>query len=292
MSNETQTRLGVGLHYGVPASVYHADPCETPSLSSGIARTILTRSLAHAAFDHPKLSGSGGRKPTKAMRFGSAVHAIQSSDESEIVVGDFADFRKGEAKEWRDAVIESGRTPVLRHEMEGDIRPMVDALVSKVAVGCDSPFTANGKDEVTCIWKEGNVFCRARFDRLVTDGFQFDIWDWKTTTDVSEEALMRKIVDKGYHIQAAFYSRGLRAIHPNARISFIFGFVESKAPHAVSRVCLSEGFMDLGERAASRAIAQWQQASAAGKWPEAAEGKTLQILPPDWYVRKFEEAAE
>ncbi len=286
--------LGVGLHYGVPAPVYHADPCESPSLSSGVARTILSRSLAHAAFEHPKLSKNGGRKPTKAMRFGSAVHAIQSGDDEEIVIGEFENFKTKAAQEWRDKITAEGRTPMLRHEIEGEVSPMVSALVTKVAIGCDSPFLDHGKDEVTCIWKEGDVFCRARFDRLVVDpmGFCADIWDWKTTTDVSSEALERKIIDEGYHIQAAFYSRGLRAVMPQARVSFIFGFVESKAPHAVSRVCLSEGFLDLGERSVSRAIAAWQQASAAGQWPEASAGQTVKLMPPDWYVRKFEEAAQ
>jgi len=287
-------QLDVGLHYNVPASVYHSDPAPTPSLSSSIARVILSQSLCHAAHDHPRLSKTKGRKPTKAMRFGSAVHAIQSGDETDIVVGEFDDFKKNVAKDWRDSIIESGRTPILRHELEGKIRPMVDALVSKVAIGCDSPFVSHGRDEVTAIWKEGEIYCRARFDRLVVDpmGFTADIWDWKTTTDVSAEALNRKIVDEGYHIQAAFYLRGLRSLMPSlgGRASFVFGFVESDAPHAVSRVCLSEGFLDIGERAVSRAIALWQQASAARRWPEASEGQTVKLMPPDWYVRKFEEA--
>ena len=40
--------MNEGIHYNVPEAAYHADPCEAPSLSSGIARTLLTRSTLHA----------------------------------------------------------------------------------------------------------------------------------------------------------------------------------------------------------------------------------------------------
>ena len=35
---------------------YHADPCPTPSLSSGIARVLWANTPMHAWFKHPRLN--------------------------------------------------------------------------------------------------------------------------------------------------------------------------------------------------------------------------------------------
>ena len=78
--------LGVGLHYGVPAAVYHACPCESPSLSSGVARTILDQSIAHAWHEHPKLGG-GKKESTAAMTTGSVVHSLLAGEDSDIEIG-------------------------------------------------------------------------------------------------------------------------------------------------------------------------------------------------------------
>lgn len=290
------TSLGVGLHYDVPAPIYHADPCEAPSLSSSVLRTVLSRSLRHAWLEHPRL----GRKvatsaPSREMRFGSVVHAIQSGDESEVVVGDFKDYRTNAAKDWRDGVTASGRTPMLGHEMT-DVRPAVDALVAKAAAGIDnSPFVPHARSEVTAVWREtSGILCRARFDRLVLDpsGHTADIWDWKTTSDVSPEAIERHIINQGYHIQAAFYERGLRlAASFTGPVSFVFAFVEKEAPHAVRRVCLSEAFMSIGRMEVSRGLDLWAGAVQSGHWPERGEGETLHVTPPLWFLKRMEDAA-
>lgn len=293
----TNTTLGVGLHYDVPAPIYHADPCAEPSLSSSVLRTVLSRSLRHAWLEHPRLgrSDAASAAPSREMRFGSVVHAIQSGDESEIVVAEFENYKTAAARAWRDDVLASGRTPMLTHEMAG-VRPTVSALIEKAASGIDnSPFVPHARSEVTAIWREASgIFCRARFDRLVIDpsGHTADIWDWKTTSDVSPEAIERHIINQGYHIQAAFYERGLRlAASFTGPISFIFAFVEKEAPHAVRRVCLSEAFMSIGRMEVSRAIDAWAGAVQSGRWPERGEGETLHVTPPLWFLKRMEDAA-
>lgn len=289
------TTLGVGLHYNIPASVYHADPCETPSLSSSIAQTLLEQSPAHAALKHPRISPGTKLDPSKRMRFGSSVHAVLSGDESEIVVGEFKDFKKDEARDWKALVIASGRVPMLRHEMDSQTGT-VNALISKAGNGCDNkPFVSHGQSEVTVIWKEGEIYCRARFDRLVIspDGFTADIWDWKVTGDVSDESLRRRIEDGWYFMRAAFYLRGLHAVIPSisGRGCFFWTFVEDKAPHAVRRVPLCESWRHWGNIMSSRAIDMWSGCLKSGNWSDPLDGLTRNLLPNDWFTRKMEEAA-
>jgi hypothetical protein len=275
------TPLDIGIHYGVSAKDYHADPCLTPSLSSGVLRTILSKSIEHAALEHPKLGGES-RESTPAMGLGSIVHALMAGDDSEMVVGMFDSYRSKAAQEWRDGVEASGKTAALERDLD-DARPIVRALFEKAALGVtNTPFAEIGRNEVTAIWREGDAYCRARYDRLVVDPSGYaDIWDWKTTREIGEREIMRAIVDMGYHIQAAFYMRGLSACLPEyaGRISFVFVFVETSPPYQVRRVTLSPAFLAIANRDVNEGIAKWKHALANNDFAAPAFG-TLQIEPP------------
>lgn len=292
--------LGVGLHDGIPAERYHADPCVAPSLNSGTAKTIIEQTPAHAFLEHRRLGGKK-KASTSEMILGSYVHGLLAGDVSDFEVGVFDDYKSKVAQTWRDGVEFAGKTPILE---KNAIRAecIVKALRTKAARDLSTdPFTA-GKPEVTAIWKEthhaGNLesefWFRARFDRLILDPTFFgDVWDWKTTGNgVSADALERIIIDKGYHIQAAFYLRGLRALAPDwrGRLTFTLAFVETDAPFAVRRVPICEGFLSIGDRLVYQAIARWKQCLAGNDWPDDSGGTTL-LTPPTWYLKKIEEAA-
>lgn len=275
------SHLGIGLHYDVPAAVYHADPCEFPSLSSSVLRTLLNKSIEHAALQHPRLGGRS-RGGTPSMGIGSAVHAVLDGYSLSLSFGNYSDYRTTEARQWRAAAIVNGRVPVLQREFDQEVRPIADALVARAGHGCDDPFKRDGKNEVTAIWKEDDVYCRARYDRLVVDPNGFaDIWDWKTTTDVSPRALEKTIVRYGYHIQAAFYLRGLVAVLPEyaGRTSFIFAFVESAPPYAVRRVTLSSAFLAKGMKEVNAGIERWRHAMRTGDFT-AHNTETLEVDLP------------
>jgi len=281
MKPAPENPLDVGIHYGIPASVYHADPCPTPSLSSGVLRTLISKSIEHAALEHSRIGGEK-RESTPAMGLGSIVHALLAGESSDLVLGNYDSFRSKAAQEWRDGVEATGKTPVLERDLE-DARPIVDAVATKAALGItNSPFVANGKSEVTAIWKEGDAYCRARYDRLVVEPNGYaDIWDWKTTKDIGERAILRSIVDMGYHIQAAFYLRGLTACLPAyvGRTSFIFVFVETSPPYQVRRVTLSPAFFAIANRDVNQGIAKWKHALANNDF-SAPVFDTLSIEPP------------
>jgi len=263
MSEQT---LGVGLHYGVSATAYHADPCETPSLSSTLARTLLDKSPAHAALEHPKL-GANKRESTAAMSKGTLVHAILAGSD-EIEVGNFKDFRKDDAQEWRDAVEASGRIAVLPPAYEEGMR-IAGAVRARAAIGIDhTPFGTEAKNEVTAIWKEKGCFCRARFDVLEVGDYA-NIWDFKSCADVSDRGIERSIVKYGYHIQAAFYIRGLENIMPKyrGRTSFIFVFFETTPPYAVRRVTLQPSWLMAASAKVNEAINLWAHCIETNNFP-------------------------
>lgn len=289
--SDPQTPLTVGLHAKVPAARYHADPTPAPSLSSGIARTIYGQSLAHAYLQHPRLGGKP-RSSTAAMDLGSVVHAMLAGEQDGFEVGNFDNFRTNSAKEWRAKVEASGKVAVLPCDLD-EAKPIVEAVRKKAALGLTRDPFKTGQHEMTAIWQEGDAWLRARYDLLDLDeGAYADIWDWKTTTTVEPEKLVRKIIDEGYHMQAAHYLKGLRKILPRfaGRTSFILVFVEVAPPYAVRRVVMSEGFLSIANMQLARATDQWKQAMQTNEWPDNS-GSTLTAEPPAWFTSKFEDIA-
>lgn len=280
------TQLDVGIHYGVPAHVYHADPCPTPSLSSGVARTILAHSLAAAHREHPKLGGKK-RETTEAMNTGSIVHSLLAENLSDFEVGNFDSYRSKAAQSWRDLVLSCGKNAVLECDLD-EAKKIAASVRMNVCNGgvTNSPFVASGKSEVTVIWKEGETYCRALIDRLVVDQFgNADVWDWKCTNDVTDRAILRSVVKYGYHIQEAFYRRGLIAALPfkSPRVSWTFAFVLDHEPYTVRRVCLSPEFVGIGKADVSAAINAWRHALETNDWPDKS-AETLHLDAPAYLI--------
>jgi hypothetical protein len=282
----TSTILDAGIHYNVPASVYHSDPCLTPSLSSGAARTILEKSLAAAHREHARLGGKR-KATTEAMSTGSIVHSLLADNPQDFEVGVFDNFRSKAAQSWRDLVIAAGKNAVLECDLD-EARKIAASVRANVCNGgiTNDPFAAHGKSEVTVIWKEGEAYCRALLDRLVIDPNGYaDIWDWKCTNDVTDRSILRSVVKYGYHIQEAFYRRGLSVALPShaGRISWTFVFVLDVEPYTVRRVCLTPEFLSAGKSEVNRAIAIWRNALATNEWPDGSHD-TLMLDAPGYLL--------
>jgi hypothetical protein len=279
------TILDVGLHFGIKATAYHADPCPTPSLSSSVARTIIKRSLAHAFAEHPRLGASAGKESTDSMDTGSVVHALLAgTGRDEIELGNFDTFRSKAAKEWEAKARAMGKVPVLEKDLV-DAEKIAEALRTKAAVGLtDNPFTG-GHAEATAIWKRGDAYFRARYDRLFTpsDG-PWTCWDWKVTGDVSVSEVKRKFRRFGYHLQAAHYLAGMDALCPKhaGRHSFVFAFVEDSPPYSVRRYCLKPDTLGVAAIDIRNAHLAWEEALKSNVWPDASRNETTLIDIPNF----------
>jgi hypothetical protein len=270
------TPLTPGFHHGIPAKVYHADPAPAPSLSSGIARTLLSESPAHAYLAHPKLGGAG-KESTDSMGLGSLVHSLMDDNpEKDWEWGVFDNYKGGEARLWRDSVTASGKLPVLERDLT-EARPVVESLRRKITLPPEA------KSEVTGIWQEGDVWCRARYDKLhIVHGAAF-FWDWKTSSnDMSDRGLIRSITKYGYHIQVAFYLRGLAACTglPLSSLKAELIFVQTAAPYTVRRVKMTDLFLERGQRDCDKAIKLWGECLASGDWSDPREAEVFEADLP------------
>ena len=295
-----------GLYHDVPERDYHADPCPEPSLSSSVARTLFNRSPFHAWLEHPRLGGAGKmpEAPSAGMILGSTVHALLAGETGNLDFADFDDFRSKDARAWRDGVLAAGRTPVLER-VRVAAEPVAGAIRECVAAGFSddqNPLLA-GRAEVVAAWRDdGGVrggreaWCRARFDRVAFTSTHATILDFKVTEDAAPERLERHVIDMGYHVQAAFYLRGLYACRPRSekgemrQVSFVFYFCEAPTLSVVP-VVLSQAHLNLGDKIADHAIRAWAGCMAAGgQWPSyCSGGRALALSVPDWYLRRVEE---
>jgi hypothetical protein len=276
-----------GIHI-MDAKAYHADPCPTPSLSSGILRTLLDESPLHAWHNHPRFNAQTERDPTREKEIGSVTHKLALDEGSKIVVLPFDSYQKKEPKELRAAAYAEGSLPILEDdyiEAKGlamELRGAAEAYLGAKMADC--------LRERVITWQENGIWFRVMIDAMRKDLMKAT--DLKTVSgSAAEEACIRRIYQDGYDIQGSFYTRGLDAIDPDnmGRRDFAFCFGEQSAPHAVSpAIELSEAGLEMARSQVNTGIALWEGCLRTNYWPGYRTG-TIVAEPPLWKLKQWEE---
>lgn len=267
---------------------YHADPCPVPSLSSSIARTLLSRSPKHAWAEHPRLNPRYQSEEKKEFDRGKAAHALllEGADRMEVIP--FKDYRKADAQAQRDAARLAGKYPVLEADYQA-VLEMVYVAKAAIAENIDlSGLTlADGRAEQSLFWNEGEAWCRARLDWLAND--LSVILDYKTTgASANPDDFVRTLVGNGYDVQDAFYRRGLAALRGRQGTRFLFLVQEVDPPFACSFLALSPAFMELAQEKVEEAIGTWRECMKSGVW-SAYPNRICYLEPPAWHVARWAE---
>lgn len=274
-------RLGPGLHYDVPEDVYHADQlCASPTLSRSIAHKLLVRSPLHAWHAHPRLNPAFVPSPdSEAFEFGRAVHARVLLGEDIVERIDAPDWRAKPARDARDVAREAGRVPVLATQAW-----VIDAMVAEFeawrALDAGRTLRAAMKPEVTALYEDGGVMCRARFD-LLPDDPTAPVVDYKTTRNAAPDAFHRAIWTYGYDFQAAWYSRALKVLRGRAPSAFVFIAQEKTPPFAVTAHALTPAALEFAEARCDEALESWRHCLQANTWPGYPE-HIHEVPPPPW----------
>ena len=257
--------LQAGIHAGIPADEYHADPAPEPSLTSSVARLLLSRSPLHAKTGHPRLNPDFEREEDEKFDLGTAVHALLLENEAAIELIEADDWRTKAAREQRDAARAAGRIPMLPSQVMAT-HAMVMAVRTQLAEFHVSPLPFDaGMPEQTLVWQdEGGVWCRARVDWL-HDGY-VAVDDLKTTSrSASPVEWSRTLFSMGYDVQAAFYLRGVKAL-TNIDAEFRLVVAEAQPPYAVSVLSLEPSALELATDKVTWAIRKWGACIESGDW--------------------------
>lgn len=273
------------------AAEYHADPTPEPSLSSSIAHILCTDSPLHAWTHNPRLNPDFQPEESKPMDLGKAVHSILLEGADIVEYLDYPDWRTNKAKDERDAARKAGKVPLLAHQRI-DVEAMTQAALRQLVVHKDAKdaFT-RGKPEQTIIWKEDDIWCRARPDWLHDSYLKID--DLKTTgITANPESISRSLFSNGLDIQCALYLRGLKAV-TGKDAQFRFAFVETTPPYALSVIALHPMALAVAQHKVQFAIDKWRDCLTSGEWPGYPRHICAVEIPAyleDAWMRKEEHA--
>lgn len=278
----------------MPEADYHADPCPAPSLSASIAKIIApppvgAGSMRHAWQAHPRLNPAFEPENSHAFNIGKAAHALVLGDVRQFVIIDAESYGKKADQAARDEAYEAGAVPLLVPQWR-QVQNIAAAVRAQLDVHDDdsAAFVPGlGKPEQSLFWREGDIWCRARFDWMPHAGNVF--YDFKTTGQSAHpDEWQRQAFKLGYNIQAAFYLRGLKALRGIEGAHFRFVVVEADPPHALSVVEMKPHAMERANMVAEYAIGWWSWCLRHNAWPAYA-ARTAYIDEPAYIAKAWDE---
>ncbi len=272
--------------YQMKAEKYHADPCERPSLSNSMARTLISESPLHAWVEHPRLNPNFTPKEDAKFDRGSASHALLLEGEDRMHVINAKDFRTNAAKELRDAARAIGKFPILEAEYDA-VYEMV--RLAKVAIAqCPDLGGITLKDgtaEDVLIWERDGVQKRSRLDWRKSDGSI--LLDYKTTeASANPAAWERTLLNAWGDMQPAFYLEGNEATGGPQDAKFIWLVQEVTPPYACAFIGATTQLLELGRQKCAAASQLWRQCLESGHWP-AYSNRIHWLTPPAWAEAKW-----
>ncbi len=286
-----------GVHV-MDEATYHGDPAPAPSLSSTLARLILAKSPLHAWTAHPRLNPAWEPAEKKTFDIGRAAHRAvlgRGADfvayPPELLASNGAASTK-EAKAWAEEQRAEGRTVLKADEVDqiGDMADAVQRQLAAMGIKLDP-----ARSEMVALAEIEGVWCRAMIDNAPTDP-RLPLYDLKTTTDASPEALAKTIASYGYDLQAAHYLAVWKAATGEDR-KFRIVFVEKEAPYGVSVAELyrkpgdEADWFDHADALARDARRIWGECLTSGNWP-CYPARVAVIGAPGWHLTKMEDRAE
>ena len=251
--------------YDMDSEIYHADPCETPSLSAGMVNEILVAPAR--CFANSRRLNPDWEEPEGQDRFtiGTVRHVMflePHQFDQKVAVIQFDDYRSGAAKAARDAARDAGKTPILAKHMD-KVREARKAFL-------DNAFTTaafrGGKFEQSMFWRHPTYgfWCRARPDFMADAMTHMN--DYKATTDANPEKFGKHAYDLGYHRRAAWYLEGAAILFGKQPDHYWFCNQETKAPYLTSVVELDLMALDAGRMENDRAAWLFDRCLKTGDW--------------------------
>ncbi len=255
---------------------------EHPGFNQSTANALLNKSPRHAFEKRKRAMSKPTPDPehTRDREKGTMVHKVLLGSKTGYRVLDFEDYKTKVAQQERAACELSGVTPILKPDLE---RVYLSANKLREQLAEVFGIELDGDSETEHYWTEqtasGPLQCKAKLDhvREVHNGVQ--IIDLKSGDSANPKQLVRRILDQGYHVQAACYSRGLIASKPAyaGRVEFIDLFIETEGLNMCTPIAIVGGLYELGEHQWLKACSRWAHCVHEARYP----GYTETILAPE-----------
>lgn len=264
---------------------------EIPALRSSIITTIDRQTMAHA-----KAQIDGAYKPTASQKLGIDAHCyLLTKEKFEKEYGVFSEGYNGSTKEGKAekaALLEKYQPEnLIKYEALQEIKAWEKSILA-------DPFTKalyEGiyETELTIVWEEDGILCKARIDALSKVNGQIIPLDFKTASSASEDEFTRSLVKWQYPIQAFHYLEGLKksGIIENNNNNFCHLVLEKSAPYLVAPYVIDDGSLDLASVRRYHSMKKYALAMSTGSWPGYPSGIST-IAYPHWYIQQQQDTQQ
>lgn len=261
----------------MPAEKYH----RLDAVGNSDIKVLIEQSPRH--FKH---TWDYGRQDTDAFRVGRLQHGL--------VLEPFAFNKHFAIAPEVNTRTKAGKAEFAKFKADNANREIVtrpeyndaaDRAQEVVSDPCARRFLANGEAEMTLVWKQGDIDCKARLDWLIRLRF---ILDYKTCLSANPRKLANSLADYGYHRQAAWYLVGAAAVGLGW-LSFHFLFQEKSAPHDVVVVPALDEVVELGRQQNAKGLAELAECRATNVWGGYGRNGPVAVDLPQWYWRANQE---
>lgn len=266
-----------GVYSGIPLETYHGpEICAGRSVSSSVIRTAFLESAAHAWNGSPYNPDAEPFEQSEPMLVGSAAHHLLLGEadfkRSYVVRPETYPGAKGDAK-WTMAAAyckdwvatqEAAGLAVLSEGQIERVRGMAASLAQDPLVKAGA---LSGLIEHSFFWvdAETGLWLKWRPDAL-PEGSR-DVSDLKCVAGVQYDDIERSIADRGYNCQGALGRWAFREVLGGEMESFSLVNVESRRPHCVATLQITDDALDLGERQLRAGLRLIKRGFDEGVWP-------------------------
>lgn len=269
-------------------TTFDRSDADTPLFTASRGFALIDTTPAHV---QAEVSGQVPDEESEAMDVGTIFHACLLLGESNVRLVDFPDWRTKVARDTRDSIRASGKTPLLAHKWAA-VEAMLKATRQRLEQLPDPRPLVGGEAERSLYFMVGGVACRATPDWVSGDHRR--IVDVKTTAVSAHPAAFGKSVwSNGNAFQNAVYRLAIKECY-GVDAEFAWLVVETFPPYASSMVALdpeAEAFADLQ---VAEALDRWKECLTRNEWPGYRSQTAYLELPAwvqaSWETRKYYES--
>jgi hypothetical protein len=216
------------------------------------------------------------RPDTLSLRLGRGAHGLAFG----LPVVVWPGRRAGKAWEAFEAERTAAGCVILNEREHHEAQSVADAL-RRHRVASDLLFGGQVVHEHTIHWEWMGRACQSTPDALRPSA----LIDLKTTRSAEPGKFARDAMWMGYHAQLAFYRHGLAQAGLDVPPGTFIVAVESKAPHAVTVLRLTDRALLAGEKLIRLWFERLLQCEAANHWPAYTDAIEPFDVPDDDELR-------
>jgi hypothetical protein len=219
------------------------------------------------------------QKETPALRFGEHAHTAilerEKFKERFVIEPKFKGEGSRAAKaDWlsllpKDAIVLS----------EEEMKMIVGMITSLTEYEPAYTLLKKGIPEISLYWTDEATGepCKARPDYITEDGW---IVNLKTARDANIRKFRYAIREYSYHIQAAHYLAGYKAVYGRDALGYVFLPVEKTPPYECAVYVADQFVIERGQMDIAKALAIYKKCVAENIWP-GIQSEAQNISLPD-----------